>query len=64
LKRDDIDRLETCHVQRLSDAGRDAEISAVATARKWLNARQADLLIAGELLKKTRRFPYGLSTNT
>ena len=52
LKRDDIDRIETCRVLRLSDVGRDAEVTAVATARKWLDQRHADLLIAGEMLKK------------
>jgi hypothetical protein len=52
LKRQDIDRLETCRTLRLSDVGREAEGSAVATARIWLNQRHADLLIAGEMLKK------------
>jgi tetratricopeptide (TPR) repeat protein len=52
LKRDDIDRIETCRVLRLPDVSRDAEISAVATARSWLTQQHADLLIAGEMLKK------------
>src|SRR5215469_2480719 len=34
LKRNDIDRIETCRVLRLSDVGRDAEVSAAATARR------------------------------
>ena len=33
---------------------RDAEVPAVATARKWLVQRRADLLIAGELLQKDK----------
>jgi tetratricopeptide (TPR) repeat protein len=52
LGRKDIDRIETCRVLRLSNVGRDAEAFAVATARHWLDQRQADLLIAGEMLKK------------
>jgi tetratricopeptide (TPR) repeat protein len=52
LKREDIEPIATCRVLRLSDVGRDAEASAVATAREWLDQRQADLLIAGEMLKK------------
>jgi len=54
LKRDDIDRIETCRVLLLSNVGRDAEVSAVATARKWLAQRHADLLIAGELQQKDK----------
>jgi len=52
FKKDGIDRIETCRVLRLSGVGRDAEITAVATARKWLEQRHADLLIGGEMLKK------------
>jgi tetratricopeptide (TPR) repeat protein len=52
LKQDGIDRIDTCRVLRLSGVGRDAEITTVATARKWLKRRHADLLIGGELLKK------------
>jgi hypothetical protein len=51
LKQDDINHIETCRVLRLSNDGRDAEIFAVATARKWLEDRRADLLIAGEVHK-------------
>jgi hypothetical protein len=54
MKRNDIDRIETCRVLRLSDVGRDAEVSAGATARKWLIQRSADLLIAGELQEKDK----------
>lgn len=54
LKRDDIDRIETCRVLRLSNVGRDAEVSAVETARRWLAQRRADLLIAGELQQKDK----------
>jgi tetratricopeptide (TPR) repeat protein len=54
LKRDDIDRIRTCRVLRLSDVGRDAEVSAAATARRWLAQRHADLLIAGELQQKDK----------
>jgi tetratricopeptide (TPR) repeat protein len=52
LKRGDIDRIETCRVLRFSDVGRAAEIFAVTTARKWLEDLRADVLIAGEMLKK------------
>jgi tetratricopeptide (TPR) repeat protein len=52
LKRDDIDRIETCRILRLAKVGRDAEENAVATARNWLAQRHADLLIGGEMLKK------------
>src|SRR5712671_485000 len=52
LKRDDIDRMETCRILRLAEVGRDAEANAVATARKWLAQRHTDLLIGGEMLKK------------
>jgi hypothetical protein len=52
LKKDGIDRIETCQVLRISGVGRDAEITAVTTARKWLEQRHADLLIGGEMLKK------------
>jgi hypothetical protein len=51
FKKDGIDRIETCRVLRLG-VGRDAEITAVTTARKWLEQRHADLLIGGEMLKK------------
>jgi tetratricopeptide (TPR) repeat protein len=51
FKKDGIDRIETCQVLRLG-AGRDAEITAVTTARKLLDQRHADLLIGGEMLKK------------
>ena len=54
LKRNDIDRIETCRVLRLSNVGRDAEISAASTARRWLAQRHADLLIAGELQQKDK----------
>jgi tetratricopeptide (TPR) repeat protein len=54
LKRNDIDRIQTCRVLRLSDVGRDAEVSAAATARRWLLQRHADLLIAGELQQKDK----------
>jgi hypothetical protein len=54
LKRNDIDRIDTCRVLRLSDVGRDAEVFAGATARKWLVQRRADLLIAGELQQKDK----------
>jgi hypothetical protein len=50
-KKDGIDRSETCRVLRLG-VGRDAEIAVGQTARKWLEQRHADLLIAGEMLKK------------
>jgi hypothetical protein len=51
FKKDGIDRAETCQVLRLG-VGRDAEIAVGTTARKWLQQRHADLLIAGEMLKK------------
>jgi hypothetical protein len=51
FKKDGIDRIETCRVLRLG-VGRDAEITAVTTARKWLEQRHADLLIGGEMLKR------------
>jgi hypothetical protein len=51
LKKDDIDRSETCRVLRLG-VGRDAEVTVETTAREWLEQRHADLLIGGELLKK------------
>jgi hypothetical protein len=54
LKHDDIDRIETCRVLRLSGVGRGAERTAVATARNWLTQRHADLLIGGEMLEKDK----------
>jgi hypothetical protein len=51
FKKNGIDRMETCRVLRLG-VGRDAEITALTTARKWLQQRHADLLIGGEMLKK------------
>jgi hypothetical protein len=52
LKRDGVDRIQTCRVLKLADVGRDAEINIVATGRRWLKQRHADLLIGGEVLKK------------
>src|SRR6516164_11179382 len=54
LKRNDIDRIQTCRVLRLPDVGRNAEVAAVATARRWLAQWHADLLIAGELQQKDK----------
>lgn len=51
LNKDGIDVTETCRVLRLG-VGRDAEITAGATARRWLKQWHADLLIGGEMLKK------------
>jgi hypothetical protein len=50
--RDGIEASETCHVVRLSEAGPSAKVAAVATARRWLEQRHADLLVGGEVLKK------------
>ena len=52
LKQDDINRIETCRVLKLSNVDRDTEIFAMTTARKWLEDRRADFLIAGEVRKK------------
>src|ERR1700730_18493108 len=52
VNRGDVERIETCQVLGLPGFGRDAGISAITTARKWLKQRKADLLIGGEILKK------------
>src|SRR6516164_945675 len=48
-----IERTQTARVLSLADIGigSDAEIQAVATGRKWLTRRNADLLIWGEVLE-------------
>jgi tetratricopeptide (TPR) repeat protein len=49
-----IERTLTRRVLHLSDIGSEAESQAVATGRRWLTRRNADLLIWGEVLQKEK----------
>jgi tetratricopeptide (TPR) repeat protein len=49
-----IERTQTVRILSLSGIGSDAEAHAVATGRKWLARRKADLLIWGEVLQKEK----------
>jgi tetratricopeptide (TPR) repeat protein len=49
-----IERTQTRRVLPLSDIGSDAENRAISLGRRWLNRRNADLLIWGQVLQKEK----------
>jgi hypothetical protein len=58
-----VERTQTARVLARSDIGSDAESRAVATGRRWLGRRNADLLIWGEVVQKEKLLALWFTSN-